>query len=194
MASARELLEQADALMRRNRSRDGMSIPVLTDVVAAATVDDSSAIDVPVLTDVVERGARPAMPEDAAPAAVPAPLAGAVPVAVRADAAAIVLPADEGAAIMRSLEVVPVGLPMQGDMSDWLVMDTIEPSTHSITGVAPDTLAVLPPVTLKAPASGPPPPPRVVLDEAAQAEAAPAPEPPAPAPSAEEEAAREARA
>jgi hypothetical protein len=39
---------------------------------------------------------------------------------------------------------------MDGDTSDWLVMDTIDPSTHSITGPGPDTLAVVPPVTLKA--------------------------------------------
>ena len=40
MASARELLEQADALMRRNRSRSGSDIPVLTDVVAGIPAND----------------------------------------------------------------------------------------------------------------------------------------------------------
>ena len=57
MASARELLEQADALMRRNRGRSGADIPVLTDVVAGVPANDEVEIDVPVLTDVVEAGA-----------------------------------------------------------------------------------------------------------------------------------------
>ncbi|MGH8713002.1 MAG: hypothetical protein ACREYB_03225, partial [Casimicrobiaceae bacterium] len=184
MASARELLEQADALMRRNRSRSGADIPVLTDVVAAATRDEPSGADVPVLTDVVKAGAdRRAISEDAAPAAVPVPLETPALAAQAAAAPAVVVTRDEGAAIMHSLEAVPVELPMEGDMSDWLVMDTIDPSTHSITGVAPDTLAVLPPVTLKAPASDPTPPP-----EGALADAAPVSEPPpaVPAPTAEE--------
>jgi hypothetical protein len=51
---------------------------------------------------------------------------------------------------MQSADAIPVELPMDGDTSDWLVMDTIDPSTHSITGPGPDTLAVVPPVTLKA--------------------------------------------
>ena len=49
---------------------------------------------------------------------------------------------------------------MDGGTSDWLVMDTIDPSTHSITGPGPDTLAVVPPVTLKA-EPDPSPNPRV---------------------------------
>jgi hypothetical protein len=48
---------------------------------------------------------------------------------------------------------------MDGDTSDWLVMDTIDPSTHSITGPGPDTLAVVPPVTLKTTESAPEAPP-----------------------------------
>jgi len=39
----------------------------------------------------------------------------------------------------------------QGDPSLWLGPDTIDPSLHSITGPAPDTVAVVPPVTLRAP-------------------------------------------
>jgi hypothetical protein len=38
-------------------------------------------------------------------------------------------------------------------------MDTIDPATHSITGRAPDTLAVVPPMTLKAAGSAVTPPP-----------------------------------
>jgi len=143
MASARELLEQADALMRRNRGRSSADIPVLTDVVAGIPANDERESDVPVLTDVVEAGAiddaelrkpvQPSMPLEAAEAEhAPPPLQA------------------DSVAIMQSADAIPVELPMDGDTSDWLVMDTIDPSTHSITGPGPDTLAVLPPVTLKA--------------------------------------------
>jgi hypothetical protein len=151
MASARELLEQADALMRRNRSRSGTDIPVLTDVVAGIPANDEPETDVPVLTDVVEAGAvddadlrtavQPSMPLEPAEAEH-APLP----------------PQADSVAIMQSADAIPVELPMDGDTSDWLVMDTIDPSTHSITGPGPDTLAVVPPVTLKA-GSGPEPEP-----------------------------------
>ena len=143
MATARELLEQADALMRRNRSRSSVDIPVLTDVVAGIPANDEAETDVPVLTDVVEAGAfygadlqvaaQPPMPLEPVEAerAPPPPQADRV-------------------AIMQSADAIPVELPIDGDTSDWLVMDTIDPSTHSITGPGPDTLAVVPPVTLKA--------------------------------------------
>lgn len=174
MASARELLEQADALMRRNRSRSGVDIPVLTDVVAGVSANDEPETDVPVLTDVVEAAAVSAaaphevavevqpvesvQPEPAEPELAPAP------------------PQADSAEIMRSVEAIPVELPMDGDTSDWLVMDTIDPATHSITGANPDTLAVVPPVTLKTAEAEPAPPPAadipaVVVDDAAQREA-----------------------
>src|SRR6185295_9752362 len=143
MASARELLEQADALMRRNRGRSSADIPVLPVVVAGIPANDERESDVPRLTDVVEAGAiddaelqkpvQPSMPLEAAEAEhAPPPLQA------------------DSVAIMQSADAIPVELPMDGDTSDWLVMDTIDPSTHSITGPGPDTLAVLPPVTLKA--------------------------------------------
>ena len=37
---------------------------------------------------------------------------------------------------------------MDGDTSDWLVMDTIDPSHAQHYRPGPDTLAVVPPVTL----------------------------------------------
>ena len=37
----------------------------------------------------------------------------------------------------------------EGDPSDWLVMDTVDPALHSVSGKAPDTLAVVPPVAMK---------------------------------------------
>src|ERR1700682_4560687 len=64
MPSARELLEQADALMRKNRGRGDDDIPLLTDAVAIATVPAPASApilaavaphtDVPLLTDAVE--------------------------------------------------------------------------------------------------------------------------------------------
>ena len=167
MASARELLEQADALMRRNRSRSGVDIPVLTDVVAGVPANDEPEADVPVLTDVVEAGAV----DDAdLRVAVPAPM----PLEPAEAQHAPPPPQADSAAIMQSADAIPVELPMDGDTSDWLVMDTIDPSTHSITGPGPDTLAVVPPVTLKAepepepespPAAAPAP---VVVDDSAE--------------------------
>src|SRR5436190_7261473 len=168
MASARELLEQADALMRRNRSRVVVDIPVLTDVVAGIPANDEPEADVPVLTDVVagavdnaelQTAVQPSMPLEPAEAehASPPPQADSV-------------------AIMQSADAIPVELPMDGDTSDWLVMDTIDPSTHSITGPGPDTLAVVPPVTLRAEPEPKPEPPAaaaaapapVVVDDAAE--------------------------
>jgi hypothetical protein len=54
-------------------------------------------------------------------------------------------------------------------------MDTIDPSTHSITGPGPDTLAVVPPVTLKAGTESETEP-----EAEPQREAAPEPEPESP--------------
>jgi hypothetical protein len=117
--TARELLEQADALMRKNRGRADSDIPVLTD---AITVTPSQlhvpAADMPLLTERVE-DRRVVLPS------LPGPPAG-------------------------------VASNFEGDPSEWLVMDTIDPTLHSVTGSAPDTLAVVPPVTLKTPDSGSP--------------------------------------
>ncbi|HVN36391.1 MAG TPA: hypothetical protein VMU96_14190 [Casimicrobiaceae bacterium] len=60
MATARELLEQADALMRRNRTRQiDTDIPELTDAIATPVIDPVPAAplaldDIPELTDAVE--------------------------------------------------------------------------------------------------------------------------------------------
>src|SRR4029453_4744094 len=61
MATARELLEQADALMRRNRARQvDTEIPELTEAIAMPVIaPESSATpvaldDIPELTDAVE--------------------------------------------------------------------------------------------------------------------------------------------
>jgi hypothetical protein len=123
MPTARELLEQADALMRRNR-RTESDIPVLTDAIGAVPSQHEAPppAAIPLLTDRVET-------IDIGDAPPPRPRA-----------------------------VQPLAPMLEGDPSDWLVMDTIDPNMHSVTGKAPDTLAVVPPVTLKTPE--PPPPPR----------------------------------
>jgi hypothetical protein len=131
MPSARELLEQADALMRKNRSRGGDDIPLLTDAVAIA----------------------------AAPAPASAPILAAV--APHTDVPLLTDAVEEVVFDFEPLEEQPIPRRaiMEGDPSDWLVMDTIDPATHSITGRAPDTLAVVPPMTLKAAGSAATPPP-----------------------------------
>ena len=180
MASARELLEQADELMRRNRGRSDVDIPVLTEVVREASRQAEPVIDVPVLTDVVEAGpAAPAARVELA-AAAQAESEAQAPPEIRPPGESPMPPKTADAVeLMRSVESIPVDLPMDGDTSDWLVMDTIDPSTHSITGVAPDTLAVVPPVTLKTPGTptppalaSPPPPSPPMDDEATIAAAA----------------------
>ena len=152
MASARELLEQADRLMRRNRG--GADIPVLTEVVVDAPLQAEAEEDVPLLTDVVEAADESALAPAAAVPGVPRSQAEPGPL----EAASAV--SDE-AAITRSVESIPVGLPLEGESSDWLVMDTIDPATHSITGVAPDTLAAVPPVALKTADAEPAPPQQI---------------------------------
>ena len=111
MPTARELLEQADALMRKNRGRVGSDIPILTDAITAIPSPLRMPVaDIPVLTEIVEE-------------------------------VIVSVPAPEATAAAEAM--------FEGDPSDWLVMDTIDPAYHSVTGSAPDTLAVVPPVTLK---------------------------------------------
>jgi hypothetical protein len=131
MPSARELLEQADALMRKNRSRGDDDIPLLTDAVAIA----------------------------AAPAPASAPILAAV--APHTDVPLLTDAVEEVVFDFEPLQEQPIPRRaiMEGDPSDWLVMDTIDPAMHSITGRAPDTLAVVPPMTLKAAGSAATPPP-----------------------------------
>jgi hypothetical protein len=140
--TARELLEQADALMRKNRGRTGSDIPVLTDAIAATPSQLLvPTADIPVLTESVVEDIVSIPPPGPTPA---------------------------------------VAAMFEGDPSDWLVMDTIDPALHSITGGAPDTLAVVPPVTLKAlePASEVPPVEPETLTRATHKAAGSAPTPP----------------
>jgi hypothetical protein len=115
MPTARELLEQADALMRRNRAPGQESdIPELTDEIAVAGTGSRAMMvsrstpqrrhsrddDVPELNDAVEELSLHPLPDD------------------------------------------------EGEVSRWLENDLGE---SSITGPAPDSIAVVPPSTLRTP-------------------------------------------
>jgi len=160
MPTARELLEQADALMRRNRSGDS-SIPVLTESVSEPRAEPS------------RRG--PSMPERSGAtlrvSAAPSPGARPETAWTSANAAdaseasedPAVAQADVGPPLLtdavEELAIDLAPLPAERgeeDASPWLGPDTIDPALHSITGPAPDTVAVVPPVMLRAaaPTSG----------------------------------------
>src|SRR5512138_2602074 len=105
MPTARELLEQAEALMRRDR-------------MAAVAADD----DFPVLTDAVDDapgeapaiGARPATETAAtAPAVEPTPASAAAtePVAPESDVAVIEAPAANGHAAAQAADATPEAAP-----------------------------------------------------------------------------------
>ena len=135
MPSARELLEQADALMRRNRAAD-TSIPVLTDVVepprvVAAPATRSGTTISPAMK--AQRGEPMAQPS-----------------ATR-QALSIEPPVLTDAVEELAVDIPPAPAEQQGEPSLWLGLDTIDPALHSVTGPAPPTTAVIPPVTLRIP-------------------------------------------
>jgi hypothetical protein len=135
MPTARELLEQADALMRRNRAADS-NIPVLTDVVEprAAVVPRESRAAAP-----MSRNAEPQRDEP-----------GEQPPATR-QALSVEPPVLTDAVEELAVDIPPAPPEReQGEPSLWLGPDTIDPALHSITGPSPDTTAVVPPVTLRA--------------------------------------------
>jgi hypothetical protein len=172
MATARELLEQADALMRRNRGDTG--IPVLTDSVpdaAPAPVRSAPspseragpavrAPDARAARDKTQREEAPRGTEGARAGAAPAPSESPPrgPDALasperRAPPAEPPLLTDAVEEESHTITIPPSPFaPLEGDVSLWLGPDTIDPSLHSITGPAPDTVAVVPPVTLRVPA------------------------------------------
>jgi hypothetical protein len=121
--TARELLEQADALMRRNRAGADDDIPVLTD--AVPSVQEAPVRVAPVL--------RPVEPPAELPAAIPAG-GDDVPVLTEEieeiEAAAVVAAVDEG------------------EPSVWLDFQESEPS---VIGAAPDSIAMVPPVDPRSP-------------------------------------------
>ena len=115
MPTARELLEQADALMRRNR------------------VDDED--DIPVLTDAVPSVAEAPMPSPR-PTGDPAVATPEQTVFARQDpAASDVVAVPDGAASLTATE-------HEGEPSVWLDFEDAEPS---VIGDAPDSVAIVPP-------------------------------------------------
>jgi hypothetical protein len=117
MPSARELLEQADALMRRNRSPLMDDIPVLTDSVPEARPGHPAAVrprlpgsradTIPMLTERISSAPASASLAPAAPAVTP-----------------------------------KAGVVEEGEPSDWLQLGGAEPS---VIGEAPDSIAMVPP-------------------------------------------------
>ncbi len=139
MPTARELLEQADALMRRNRGGDA-NIPLLTEHV-------SDALGEPL------RG--PSTRERAASRVSH----GTGNDAANAEAEDLTLALDRSLQngveppmltdVVEEVAVDLVPLPSARSEEDWLGPDTVDPELHSITGPSPDTVAHVPPVTLR---------------------------------------------
>jgi hypothetical protein len=157
MPTARELLEQADALMRRNRGGDS-SIPVLTESVSEPRAEPSRRGP-----STHERSVLrvPAVPSPGAPPDTGWTSANAADVGEASDDPAVA-PADVGPPVLTdaveelAIDLAPLPPERAEEDASWLGPDTIDPALHSITGPAPDTVAVVPPVMLRAaaPASG----------------------------------------
>jgi hypothetical protein len=137
LPTARELLEQADALMRRNRA--------LADAEAAASRSAPEDEDVPELTETVEPAPRPATgsgPGTASPAAAYRGIASLDDVPELTDAVEEI----EAPSILEPTE--------DDDLSRWLEIDRGE---KSVTGPAPDSIVVVPAATRAEAASAPAP-------------------------------------
>jgi hypothetical protein len=138
MPTARELLEQADALMRRNRGRDG-NIPVLTEPVSNALGETFRG------PSSRERAGSHRPPEGASDAAN----AGSEDLTLALDRS---LQDGEPPMLTDVVEEVAVDIvpvPAGKSDDDWLGPDTVDPELHSITGASPDTVAVVAPMTLR---------------------------------------------
>jgi hypothetical protein len=135
MPSARELLEQADALMRRNRAAD-TGIPVLTDVVEPPRVAKASG-DLRSPTTISRAGKPPGEVMAQGPAT--------------RQALAVEPPVLTDAVEELSVDIPPAPAErVQDEPMPWLGPDTVDPALDSVTGPAPPTTAVVPPVTLRA--------------------------------------------
>jgi|SRR5438105_570923 len=184
MPTARELLEQADALMRRNRSGDS-GIPLLTDAVPeesaivprtgpptrerapmsrgqtaearaprdwalrddANRAPESSGIDDVTGAAVTELEGEPAVPPASAAPAGDTGVHATTDDSERDLEPPLLTDVVEESAV--ELGPLPPGM-AEDDTSVWLGPDTMDPALHSITGPAPDTVAVVRPVALRA--------------------------------------------
>ncbi|HEX5864732.1 MAG TPA: hypothetical protein VF014_10860 [Casimicrobiaceae bacterium] len=183
MPTARELLEQADALMRRNRGSDA-GIPVLTDAIpdeattppgtepstrertapafrgyaadaraprerAERNEADWLSDNAPV-EDAIRAGVSQEIGEQAAAPAAAVFARDADAFARNDDVDDLEPPLLTDVVDERAVDLVPLPSEVtEGDPSVWLGADTIDPALHSITGPAPDTIAVVPPVTFR---------------------------------------------
>jgi len=161
MPTARELLEQADALMRRNRGGSGgESIPLLTESVPEPRADPSRRGP-----STRERNGEMLRVSAGASRGAQAETAwtpGNVTATGEASDNLAAASADTGPPLLTdaveelAIDLAPLPDRADEDASPWLGPDTIDPALHSITGPAPDTVAVVPPVMLRAaaPSSG----------------------------------------
>jgi hypothetical protein len=142
MPTARELLEQADALMRRNRAAD--EIPVLTDIVveARAPVVARAGADERALREAAEEHARG---ERTVTRTIELTEPSGDGLTNEASE-----PAPTGIVEDDSAAAPPPG-PVEDDALLWLGPDTVDPELNSITGPAPDTVSVVPPVKIADP-------------------------------------------
>ncbi len=140
MPTARELLEQADALMRRNRAREAPAddIPLLTEEVEVAVQEGAA------------NGTRPGR--------------AALPSSRRPEAADDVPELTDAVAYVDAVSIQPLA-EEGGEVSRWLESEFGE---ASITGPAPDSIAVVPPATLRPAAETTPVVPPATLRTAAE--------------------------
>ena len=185
MPTARELLEQADALMRRNRGGDG-GIPLLTDAIpeesampsrtgpstrertgptSRGQIADARAPRERALRDDGNQPPESSGINDATGAEVPEEggeqAAGPTTVAPAPDID-VLASIDDAEGDLEpplltdvveevAIDLAPLPLEMaEDDPSLWLGPDTMDPALHSITGPAPDTVAVVPPFAFRA--------------------------------------------
>jgi hypothetical protein len=139
MPTARELLEQADALMRRNRSAAD-SIPVLTDSVAEALSEPG--LRGPATRERASSNLRPGSAD--VPVAANAAVEDLLALDHSLSKEAAELPVLTDAVEEVALDVLPLPDKPEAEAALWVGPDTIDPALHSITGAAPDTLAVVP--------------------------------------------------
>jgi hypothetical protein len=161
MASARELLDKADALMRRNRgdaaSSTDTDIPVLTEAVPDASAEDA---DLPMLMDAVspveaDVQQAAAAPEDGQRQAA----AGVAKDAIRSDETVPETGTPEATAKGAGATAVARPSP-QEPSSQWPGPDTLDPLPYTAAGSRSDPVPAAPAMSSRAVGSQPTPPPR----------------------------------
>jgi hypothetical protein len=157
MATARELLEQADALMRRNRERAADDIPVLTDAVPAGDLPGSRASPLSPPPPVPEpqtpesSTTEPSTPEPSMrepSMREPSTTEPSTTEPSTLEDVPLLTDAVEEIEAVSILETVE----SEGEPSDWLDLGRNE---VSVVGDAPDSIAIVPSVSYRSPAAAP---------------------------------------